>query len=187
MIDSIFSFIKKHSTALMIVGFAMIAVGYFKTGGVTPIARITNISVGYLTEGEYNSGNFADEAITKKANWSSGVPQYMVVDLTVKTILKNEGTDSVEIRTYLPENAVSMKLESAPTGNFEIVSEDDGTAIYTYYTILPSVGDKKTVRIILKMEPEMRGTDKFDIRISGTNGTAVKGKTHKAVTLRVSS
>ena len=111
----------------------------------------------------------------------------MVIDLTIKTTLKNEGTESVEVRTYLPETAMSMKLESAPTGNFEIVSEDGGTAVYTYYTIYPKKGDKKTVRIILKLDPEMRGTEKFDIQITGTEGTKVKGTTHKTVKIRVGS
>lgn len=152
-----------------------------------PTARITDLSVGYLTESDYNGGNFSDDAIARKANFKNGATQYMVIDLTVKTVQKNEGEESVEVRAFLPENAIVMKLESAPTGNFEIVSEDGGTAVYTYYTIYPKKGDKKTVRIILKLEPETRGTDKFDILISGTNGTRVNGKTHKAITLRANS
>lgn len=152
-----------------------------------PTARITDLSVGYLTESDYNGGNFSDDAIARKANFKNGATQYMVIDLTVKTVQKNEGEESVEVRAFLPEKAIVMKLESAPTGNFEIVSEDGGTAVYTYYTIYPKKGDKKTVRIILKLEPETRGTDKFDILISGTNGTKVGGKTHKAITLRVNS
>lgn len=150
-----------------------------------PTARVTDLSIGYLTESDYNGGNFSDDAIAKKANFGSGATQYMVIDLTIKTTLKNEGKETVEVRTYLPENALTINLESAPTGTFEIVSEDEGTAIYTYYAIYPKKGDKKTVRIVLKLDPEMRGTDKFDILIAGTENTKVKGKTHKTVTLRV--
>ena len=163
--------------------FSACSAGEFRT----PTARIKGLSVGYLTESAYNNGNFSDEDISSKANLAVGAPQYMVIDLTIKTTLKNEGTESLEIRTYLPGNALNMKLESAPTGKFETTSENGGTAVYTYYTILPGKGDKKTIRIILKLDPEMRGTDKFDILITGTEGTKVKGKTHKAVTLRVGS
>lgn len=163
--------------------FSACSAGEFRT----PTARIKGLSIGYLTESAYNNGNFSDEDISSKANLTVGAPQYMVIDLTIKTTLKNEGTESLEIRTYLPENAVGMKLESAPTGKFETVAENGGTAVYTYYTILPGKGDKKTIRIILKLDPEMRGTDKFDILITGTEGTRVKGTTHKAITLRVGS
>ena len=150
-----------------------------------PTARIKNLSIGYLTESAYNDGNFSDDAITKKANFKNGNTQYMVIDLTIKTTRKNEGTESVEVRTYLPGNAISMKLESAPTSSFETVSEDGGTAVYTSYAIYPKKGDKKTVRIILQLDPQMYGSDKFDILITGTGDIEVKGKTHKSITLRV--
>lgn len=163
--------------------FSSCSAGAFRT----PIAKITDLSIGYLTESAYNGGDFSDDAIAKKANFKNGDSQYMVIDLTIKTKQKNEGTESVEVRTYLPENAIGMKLESAPTGNFEIVSEDGGTAVYTYYAIYPKKGDQKTLRIILKLDPQTRGTDKFDILISGTNGTRIGGKTHKTVTFRVNS
>ena len=195
IIELIFKLIKfifrKLGKILLFVAIGYLIFKFFSACNAgdfrTPTARITDLSIGYLTESDYNGGNFSDDAIAKRANFKNGAAQYMVIDLTVKTVQKNEGEEFVEVRTYLPENAIGMKLESAPTGNFEIVSEDGGTAVYTYYAIYPKKGDKKTVRIILKLEPETRGTDKFDVLISGTNGTRIGGKTHKTVTFRVNS
>ena len=195
IIEQIFKLIgyifRKCGKLILFVAIGYLIIKFFSacnSGAFrTPTARITDLSFGYLTESDYNGGNFSDDAIAKKANFKNDATQYMVIDLTVKTAQKNEGEESVEVRTYLPENAIVMKLESAPTGNFEIVSEDGGTAVYTYYSIYPKKGDKKTVRIILKLDPQARGTDKFDILISGTNGTKIGGKTHKTVTFRVTS
>ena len=193
IIVGIFKFIKwifvtlgKNIKTIIFLGLIFLAYKYFTSpaGDVMlhSTAKVNKLSIGYLTESAYNSGRFDDSDITETPDFTVGVPQYMVIDLNIKTIKKNEGGESIEIVTSLSDSSdMELKVQEAPTGKLE-TSEGE---VRMFYTIPRDKRDNKTVRIILRFIPRDEGSVHFDISMSGTEETLIRGKTQKKVTLHV--
>lgn len=144
------------------------------TTTVSAIAEVNNISLGYLTESEYNNGDYSEESIKRTPDFTVGVPQYMVVDFKIKTLADNNGGESVKLMAR-PSNdysAVNFTIQEAPTGKLETVDNGNGTSSYDlYYTILATKDQEKSVRMILKLVPNVNGEIAFEICWQGVNGT----------------
>ena len=151
-----------------------------------PVAQVTALSVGYLTEKDYNKGNFSDSSISSEALLTSGTPHYMVLDLNIKSLFDNDGTESFRVMTYVSDaSTVGMKIQDAPTGTFEELALNGGVRIQAYYTLPLQKNGERTVRMILKLMPVNTGAMEFDIFVFGESKGDVSGDFHRFETLLI--
>ncbi len=164
---------------------------YFFTTGMKscnerPIARISDLSVGYLTESAYNNGDYNEESITDRAVFNDGEPQYMVIDFTIKSLADHEVNQTVKFSARTSGTVMNIMIQEAPTGKVESFVGEDGSRTYDlFYTVPAEKGDKKTVRMILKLVSEDEGKTAFNILLTGGDEAAVRGRTSKKMTIRV--
>lgn len=175
---------------VMVVGIVLIIVGVgmlISSPGISsmPVAKIEDFKIGYLSESDYNDGEYDDASIVPETVFTKGVPQYMVVDITIKTISNDVGDESVKIMPRFSNNdAASMMIQEAPTGRVETTTFGDGTRSFElYYKISENKNDVKTVRMILKITPLAEGEFTFDIYADGK----VKGETRLKYPMRIVS
>jgi len=168
---------------LSILGFASCEIQ--KT--TAPVAEITELSVGYWTESDYNGGSFSEGSVTRDAVFTRDTPFYMVIDFTIRTIAASEGGESVRIAANAADStALTTAIQEAPTGKLEAVTGEDGSKSYDLFYAVPSQKDEeKTVRMILKQTPRVSGDVAFHILVSGGNGRNVNGQTSHSLTLHV--
>ena len=143
------------------------------------IAEIGSFSVGYLTEIDYNNGEYDDSAITQNAIFINGAPQYMVVDFKIKVLADNSGNESIKIMARASDaSAMSTMIQDAPTGRIELTESAEGVRSYhLFYQIPAKKMEEKTVRMVLKLIP-LNGNDvKFHISALGENDIELKGET----------
>ena len=149
-----------------------------------PVAQVTDLSVGYLSEKDYNKGNYTDASISSEAILTSGIPHYMVLDLNVKSLFDNGEKRSFRVMTYVADaSAVGMTIQDAPTGTFEELALNGGVRIQAYYTLPLQKNGERTVRMILKLTPVNTGAIAFDIFVLGESEGDVSGKPHRSETL----
>ncbi len=150
-----------------------------------PVAEVNDFTIGYLSESDYNDGNYDEADITSDAVFTKGTPQYMVIDFKIKTISDDVGKASVKIMPRVSDNtAVTMMIQEAPTGNVETRTFADGTRSYELsYKVPENKDEEKTVRMILKLLPNASGEFKFDIYADGK----VKGDTRTSISLHINA
>ena len=151
-----------------------------KSVEIDPLAEITKLSVGYLSENDYNNGYFDDSAITADTALESGTPCYMVLDFKIKTLKDNVNHESVRLMTYLSDkDAILLKIQEAPTGKIEMTDDGTRSKIHAVYTLPEKKGSEKTVRMILKLLPGADCDVSFDIFVSSSTETILSGEIHK--------
>jgi len=192
---SIFKFLFKHPKLSILLIVALVLYPQIETflpekpeEPAVPVAEITELSVGYLTESDYNNGDFDDWDITRDAVFQKDSPQYVVIDFSVRTTEDNSGGESIRISPRLSDPAAfSIMIQEAATGKIETVESGNGNRSYDLFYAIPSDKDAhKIVRMILKLTPNANVSDTvFDVLISGDDGTEIIGETHKAQDLHV--
>ncbi len=175
--------------SLFVLGILVIIIlGVFSScNATTPAAQIRDLSVGYLTKSDYDRGDYAESAVTADTVFTSGATQYAVIDFTIVALDDNDGNESVRITARASDNAaLDVTVEEANTGKMETVKNDDGSEAFDLFYTVPTAKDtEKTVRLILKLTPNVSGDVGLDILISGGNGATVIGETQRSLTLRV--
>ncbi len=159
---------------------------FSNTAEVNPVAEITDISVGYLTEGDYDHGRYSESSIAASTVFKNGSAQYMVLDFKIRTLADNGGSEEIGIITYLSnKNAMAMKIQEAPTGKIDEAAVNDGIMLHSLYSIPEKKGMEKTVRMILKLTPNIGNDVEFDIFVSVGRETVLVGEMHKNLILHL--
>lgn len=147
--------------------------------------EISDLSIGYLTEKDYNHGEYDESSITKIASFENDSPLYAVIDVRVKALTNNLVSEKINIMTYLSDkSAASMKIQEAPTGNTEDTIDGNRQKLLAVYTISEKKGEEKVVRMIIKLVPREERPAKLDIFISVGDRTVLGGDTHASDALR---
>ena len=141
--------------------------------------EISDLTLGYLTEKDYNHGEYEESSITSSASFENGSPLYAVIDVRVKALTNNLISEKINIMTYLSDRSVAtMKIQEAPTGNTEDSVDGNRQKLLAVYTISEKKGEEKTVRMIIKLVPTVERPAKLDIFISVGDETILGGDTH---------
>ena len=156
------------------------------SGEDNPDAQITALSVGYLTENAYNNGNYYEGDISTDTAFENDTAHYMVIDLTVETLIGNWRDKSIKLSVQAQDSsALTMMVQDALTGKLERIGGEEG--YHLYYSIPARKGKEKSYRTILKLTPRLGGNTEIAVSVSGGTNTAVTGKTSENASLTFKS
>jgi len=148
------------------------------TAGNTDV-ECPSLSVGYLTEYNYNEGDFSDEAMSPEPFFDNRQSSYMVIDLVIASPALDASGGFVDLLVHVSDKkAVRTTVEEAPTSDTEIYEVGEGFAVRASFGVPEGEGNEKRARIILKLEPVDIGVCEMNVYAIGTEGIRTVGKTH---------
>lgn len=110
------------------------------------------LSTAYLTEQDYNDGDFSDENFHYIPNFDGGQYCYLVVDYFLMANRDGYGGDTVQIMVYIPSRGVlDLYLERAPTSSTEKVTIDKGLVLCATVTVPNTIEETKEGRIVVRL------------------------------------
>lgn len=142
--------------------------------------NVQSFAVKYLTEANYNMGQYTDDKLTDAPSFANGALSYMVLEFEFAALEDNDGTHSINVLARVPESTVMVAtIQEAPTGRIEEVTENDVTSIYANYSVPPTANAYKKVRMIVQLTPLDEGIANVDIFLVGAlrEGATVITKT----------
>ncbi len=138
-----------------------------------------SLSVGYLTEYNYNEGDFSDEAMSAEPFFDNRQSSYMVIDLAIASPKAGPEGGFVDLLVYISDKkAVRTTVEEAPTSDTEITDVGAGFSVRASFGVPQGEGNEKRARIILKLEPVDIGICEMNVYAVGKQGVRTVGKTH---------
>ena len=138
-----------------------------------------SLSVGYLTEYNYNEGDFSDEAMSREPFFDNKQSSYMVIDLAIASLRDAPEGGFVDLLVHIGDmNAVRATVEEAPTSNTEITDSGGGFTVRATFGVPIGEENEKRARIILKLEPVDIGICEMNVYAVGKQGVRTVGKTH---------
>ena len=146
---------------------------------------IDNINVNYLSEEKYNSGNFANEDLLSYANFTDGAPNYMVMDFDITANVNSDG--NIDVMTYVPNSyQLHLNVEDAPTSKINTETNIYGATVLTAsFNTLPDETGKKSIRMILRLDPMAAEECTINIIIAGDQVTSISGVGYKSQKLQL--
>ena len=149
----------------------------------TPDADITvnSFTVGYISEELYRSGDFSDESITDSISFSDEANAYMVIDFSY-TLNRDVGNKKyITLDTMFPGRTfLDITVEDAPTAGTKETEYSDATVLSADFSLPAHVGDKKDIRVILRLMHLSGGTVKFELTLKTDDGFTIDGVTFKS-------
>ncbi len=140
---------------------------------------VNSFSAKYLTEQAYNNGTYSDGDMTSEPSFKDGATSYMVMDFEFSAVNENDGGKSVNIMVRVPEAEVmDATIEEAPTGKIEESVVDNTTSIYASYSVPPTAGEAKSVRMVVRLRPLNEGVANVDVFLVGGEGVKTAGKNY---------
>ena len=150
--------------------------------------EISELSIGYLTEADYNHGEYEESSITSVGSFENGAPLYAVIDVRVKALTNSLISEKINIMTYLSDSAAAtMKIQEAPTGNTEDSMDGERQKLLAVYTVSEKKGEEKDLRMIIKLVPLEQRPAKLDIFISVGDEAILGGDMHTSGALHFGS
>ena len=129
-------------------------------------AKISDVSIHYLTEKSYVAGNLSESALMDKVVFENGEPCYMLLDFAVTAMADNDGTHTICVTAYNSAyDNMMTRIEDAPTEKIQeilFVSSDEsyengwdgGNTMHRAIYALPTAKDEvKRVRMIFSLRP----------------------------------
>ncbi len=134
--------------------------------------EINAFSAGYLTESEYNYGDFSDSDITQDIAFKNGEIGYMIVDFSYTILQDMDDGSYICFDTFFPGRGVlDITIEDAPTSAIEEHEQTNGTTLSTRFSLQSEVGVKKSVRVILRLLPVSGGEVSFSLNLTAGVGS----------------
>lgn len=142
--------------------------------------NVQSFSIKYLTEANYNMGQYSDDKLTSAPSFDNGAISYMVLDFEFAALEDNDASHSINVLARVPESSVMVAtIQEAPTGRIEEVTENNVTSIYANYSVPPTANTYKKVRMIVQLTPLDEGIANVDIFLVGARreSTSIATKT----------
>ncbi len=137
--------------------------------------NVDSLTVGYLTESEYNYGDFSDTAIKQEPSVTDGVG-YMVVDFKYSALNDNDGDRRFGmILSAIGRGRLDITIEDAPTSGISEIESLDATVLRADFSVPVRAGDSKSVRMIVRLMSLSGGMVPFSIIPVGDAGTELTG------------
>ncbi len=144
-------------------------------GAAQASAEVEGLSVGYLSIEAYRNGN-GDPLSEVPPSDSAGY--YMVVDLTCRATAHSDDVRTLDLLLYFSDRRVlDVRIEEAPTDQSVKTVQDGSMSVCTTFTLPSGVGERKTVRVILRMIPVNIGDVTSEIFVIGDELTDLTGCT----------
>ncbi|MBQ8214236.1 MAG: leucine-rich repeat domain-containing protein [Clostridia bacterium] len=148
-----------------------------------PSAKINEVSIGYLAQSKYNNGSYSEADITDTASFANGEACYMVLDFAIEAIRDHDGNQNIHVVSHLPQRgSMSVTIEEAPTGQIKEEIIDNITTVYAAYSVPTTVGEVKTVRMLLRLLPISGGEVELKLFLTGDETICVEGSTYISAT-----
>ncbi|MBE6635940.1 MAG: leucine-rich repeat domain-containing protein [Ruminococcaceae bacterium] len=137
--------------------------------------NVDSLTVGYLTESEYNYGDFSDSAIKQEASVIDGVG-YMVVDFKYSALNDNDGDRRFGIvLSAIGRGKLDITIEDAPTSGVSEVESLNATVLRADFSVPAKAGESKSVRMIVRLMSLSGGIVPFTVIPVGDDNTELTG------------
>ena len=188
----------KSVDAIMVIGFKMhtgkegqLYVDYDKGGRKvllrTPVGTVDDgtevvvddMTVGYLTEENYNDGDFEDEKITATPNFETDQPVYLVLGVDLSTKQENEGDLVLTVHINFPGlSKDGITVEAAPTIDIKMNERNGILDVCTIYKIPQEKDGVKNVRMILRINQPRAVEDGVHLLLTSNQAVSMLGTTY---------
>ena len=146
--------------------------------------NIENLNTQYITETDYISGGVVEDKLMSSPDFTDGQTNYMVLSFDFSPDRQNSGDRYVNIVVRVPEASVmNTTIEEAPTGNIKQTVKNDVYTVYASFMVLPEESAKKSVSLIIKLNPLDDGIANVDIFVTSDQNTEIVGDDHATVSL----
>lgn len=142
---------------LLILTAVCAAVGFSSCGNIEENEEIEyskGVSILFASDEECPDGNINDDYLKSSMNYELSKTYYIVIDYNYVAKLDSGREDSLCAKISLfPAVNVSATLEEAASGNFSEKVTDDEMNINITYSVPERAGDKKAIRIVVRVKP----------------------------------
>lgn len=139
-------------------------------------AETSGLSVGYLTETEYNSGSFSDSDIKSVPSFEDGKNCYLVADFSYSALNGNNGESDVNFMVRSTgRGMLDITIEDAPTGRIFETKTEYGITLGAAFKLPKNAGESKKVRVIVRLKSVSGGGVDFDVFLSGGADLSLEG------------
>ncbi|MBE6635401.1 MAG: leucine-rich repeat domain-containing protein [Ruminococcaceae bacterium] len=146
----------------------------YKSGTTSQKVDISEFSVGYISDADYNWGDYSESAIKSSIDLSGGDNGYLVLDFTFAHGSRNHNAEYINlIAGTSHRDIVSITVEEAPTSDITEKVTAKGTTLLTTFSI-PDEGEK-SVRVIIRLMPLSDGVSAINLALSAKEGTMLEG------------
>ncbi len=146
----------------------------YKSGYPSQTVDVSDFSIGYISDSDYNWGDYSESAIRPSIDLSGGENGYLVLDFTFAHGSKNHNAEYINlIAGTSHRDIVSITVEEAPTSKITEKVTSKGTTLLTSFSI-PEKGEK-SVRVIIRLMPLSDGVSAINLALSTKEGTVIEG------------
>ena len=146
--------------------------------------EFNTFTVGYLSEELYNDGVFDDAAISDSIAFDDENNGYMIIDFSYTLIRDIGNRHSLYLETLFPGRGVlDITIADAPTSGITETESTNGTTLSTKFTMPTTAGDKKSVRVVLRLMPLSGGDVTFMLTLKTESGIKQSGNSSISHTL----
>jgi hypothetical protein len=140
-------------------------------------AKTSDLSVGYLTEAEYNSGSFSDSDIKPEPNFNDSKNCYLVADFSYSALNANKGDSYVNFMVRSTgRGMLDITIDDAPTANFFETGTEFGMTLGAAFKLPETVGEVKKARVVVRLKSVSGGSVDFDVFLSGSENVSIEGE-----------
>lgn len=138
----------------------------------------------YLTESEYNEGDFSEELLRDAPSFKDGDYCYAVVDLTYHKEIGSVELGDLDVRFEVPSRGVlDMRIEEAATSKITERRDESGVFCSLAFSIPSDADELKSERIILRLLAVGGGEAELSVQFGKNSSTSlVSGKSVQQIT-----
>lgn len=129
---------------------------------------VERFDVGFLTEADYNQGDFADEDLIAEPPIVSG-PVYAVIEYRIKTEQRSDTpAEFMIVTSAMDRGFVDVTVEEAATDSNEYFATEESILYRNRFTASVNEGGVKEGRLVLRLKPLDLGTIPVSFFITST-------------------
>ena len=137
----------------------------------TETVSVTSQKLQFLTENDYNQGNFTDSDLKDTPDFTGGASNYAVLDLVFKTDSIDAGVNVMI--NFDTNDSILATVEDAPTCNIEEMNTRAGYTVFVKFNYVYNPDGDKSTRIVLRLDPVFGGDFNMAVYIGGNTSTDV--------------
>jgi len=138
---------------------------------------ITDFTIGYLTEDDYNDGEFDDEKITSDIELDNTKVGFMVIDFSYALLTHIGKDEPITLTVTFPgeHDFDIIPTEFPKDADTERVESENETKISITFVMPCYAGDSDSKRIVLRLIPITGGNVTVDLQLSANENFKVYG------------
>lgn len=143
---------------------------------------LSQISVKYLTQKDYNEGDFSDDRLVDQPPFRESAVVYAVVDFSMTAANNNDGGYAMGVMLSVSDRyIVYSDIEVAPTAKITQSAVGERMQQYAEYSVPAKKGEVKPIRMIYQLVGAGNGGVSADLYFVGDSAVVLNGSTHARV------